>query len=84
MAIYYCKPKAPNAISTSGPYTFRHGLIETTEANDKVVGRILKQYYGGIEVNNEMAQKVLEKYGAGKEVKADTVGEGEDPNLGKM
>lgn len=61
MSYYLNRHFAASAVTTSGPYTFKFGLISTTEENDKELSHILKTYYGCEQVTKTEAEAIIKK-----------------------
>lgn len=62
MAFYYNENFKGVQNVQSGPYTFKYGLIQTSEQNDATVGPILVNFYGCKKVKAETATKILKQH----------------------
>lgn len=62
MAYYYNPNFEASPETNSGPYTFKHGLIQTTDDNDDVVGQILQNFYGCEKVEKAKVKEIMTKY----------------------
>ena len=61
MSYYLNRHFAAAAVTTSGPYTFKFGLISTSEENDKELSHILTTYYSCEKVSKADAEAILKK-----------------------